>query len=240
MATPEHHDQQIDFDQAASLLLESPQYGYPIASPNFDQIGQLLLSPNSASFVDSLYGSTNQLASAGSMGHEGSGISLELLTNTETIALESFLDSIANEQTTVPAAADITTTADIAVSKGTSSIATDTDLVQTTPARKTNRGIARQTAVGQPTNSRKLQHNETEQRRRDAIKSAFDRLNSLVLDSKFDLEGLTRPTSSRKPKRVRKSTNPRRMKKNQVLLMAITEINQLIIENNLLKRELNV
>ncbi|ONH77825.1 hypothetical protein BOH78_0139 [Pichia kudriavzevii] len=207
MATPEHHDQQIDFDQAASLLLESPQYGYPIASPNFDQIGQLLLSPNSASFVDSLYGSTNPLASAGSMGHEGSGISLELLTNTETIALESFLDSIANEQTTVPAAADITTTADIAVSKGTSSIATDTDLVQTTPARKTNRGIARQTAVGQPTNSRKLQHNETEQRRRDAIKSAFDRLNSLVLDSKFDLEGLTRPTSSRKPKHLNLNLN---------------------------------
>lgn len=174
----------------------------------------------------------------------------ELLSTTETLALESFLDSIANEGM---------------VSKGKSK--TNKSKTENKKKRKFD------TAIGSDDNSethngtrapaneeiqavsmeekeekaklpmtkqeRKLVHNLTEQKRRDMIKEAFEYLHELIKNSRFDLEDKTTQQQQAKKRKRKRANADRPMKKFEVLKRSVREIEILLEKNRSLYTLLN-
>jgi hypothetical protein len=176
----------------------------------------------------------------------------ELLSNTESLALESFLDSIANEglvnKTKGQSRSQLKSASK---EKKRKPLATDDD---TNPATKkiiknNNKSITspKIKRIKKDDSTKKLSkqerqvvHNLTEQKRRDTIKEAFDKLNSLVQSSKFDLQdkdSLLKQTKKRKRKSTSAKSRP--MKKFEVLQRAVREIEILVQKNNKLYTLLN-
>lgn len=205
----------------------------------------------------------------------------ELLSNTETLALESFLDSIANEGIlsskrkndenkrkrkleTNKFEKNDKINDELNNSTGNNEIEKDLKLISKIDDNndgikhdnekdKDNRNnnnkrkrkkvdstfvfdsIKEDDNKQQATKQDKKQyHNITEQKRRDMIKSAFDRLHGLIKISKFDLEDKEEAEIRNKKRRKRKtntSANTRPMKKYDVLKRSIREI-EILMEQN--------
>lgn len=192
----------------------------------------------------------------------------ELLSNTETLALESFLDSIANEGSVSKASKKAEPTTEPPVIKETESrkrkhdgISPEADIHdneqpmamnppkvrKTTKKKSTNDTV--NTKVAKNTKSkedRKLVHNITEQKRRDMIKQAFEKLHNLIKNSKNDLEekpdecSLEHQLKSKKRKRKRHNASDNKpMKKFEVLKRSVKEIEILLEKNKSLYSLLN-
>lgn len=189
-------------------------------------------------------------ASTGTFSATGLGIDInstqnaDLLSNTEALALESFLDSIANEgvvksklKSKVTNSKKRTLRSPNTSDNQLQSIKQEDftpDLSPKGKQMKKEPGIS-DVCVNKKQLSkqeRKVFHNITEQKRRDMIKEAFDKLNSLVQSSIFDLRD-QETLKNQVKKRKRKSTavNKRPMKKFEVLSRSVREI-QILVERN--------
>lgn len=174
----------------------------------------------------------------------------DLLSNTEALALESFLDSIANEGV-VKSKSKLR----VVNSKKRNNLSVldtvDDQLAHTKQETSTSnpkaKRMKKESIESDTANKKQLSrqerkafHNITEQKRRNMIKEAFDKLNSLVQSSVFDLQD-HEILKNQVKKRKRKSTavNKRPMKKFEVLSRSVREIQILVEKNNQLYNLLN-
>lgn len=209
----------------------------------------------------------------------------ELLSNTESLALESFLDSIANEGIAADSQANQKKRKFVAIKKketnradgdtqryhggahdppsnmyghttksgnGATAIGDDChkekpkqppanlQLGASTkpgrssgPLKKTPEDSMKKSALKQ---ERRRVHNITEQKRRDMIKQAFEKLHAMIVSSKFDLEDKESFEQRSRKRRRKTPTDPskakRPMKKYEVLKRSVREIQFLVKENS--------
>ena len=195
--------------------------------------------------------------------------SRELLSNTETLALESFLDSIANEGMVSKAksraakdreAADNKKKRKIKALLGQEEGTNDENVSHSntssggstkrrnipakasaeSPSAPVSESNAAETSkLSLSKQERKLVHNLTEQKRRDMIKEAFDCLHELIKGSQYDLEDKTLLEQQAKKRKRKRNASGRPMKKFEVLSRSVREIEILLRKNNSLYALLN-
>lgn len=225
----------------------------------FDSDGSSVVHPPAGLGINELPKRQNTIAAAAS--------SRELLSNTETLALESFLDSIANEGMVSKAKSRAAKDRGSTENKKKRKIRAvsgqeDTNDENVSPAN-TNSGesmkrrhVLVNASAGSPVapvaesgaetsklslskQERKMVHNLTEQKRRDMIKEAFDCLHELIKSSQYDLEDKTLLEQQAKKRKRKRNASGRPMKKFEVLSRSVREIEILLEKNNSLYTLLN-
>lgn len=178
-----------------------------------------------------------------------------LLSNTESMALESFLDSIANEGSNrkekkrkfdiregvddlflQEESNDHQETLDNRVGK--EKIKNEAKSAFSKTKAKTKAIVSKKSKIEDiqrkqlSKKERQLAHNITEQKRRNMIKAAFEKLQEMIINSKFDLH-VKNETEQFKKRRKRKSKSekPKNLKKYEVLQRSVREIDLLVQKN---------
>lgn len=210
--------------------------------PHLSQIGGLtppIFSPSTFDYIKQ-GGPISHLQAL----HQHLPPSIDLLSNHETVAIESFLDSIVlkkgdppesdtvslefiqnqhhSQQAPLPPVNEGTTTTT------TTAVAKKTRNTQTQAPKQPQR--KKQTF---DKDQRKKNHLESEQRRRRLIKEAFDNLVAVLEESPLDFSKMVQSDDGDEPpkkKRKRPNKEPAKPSKSKVLARAIWEIETLKLE----------
>lgn len=184
--------------------------------------------------------------------HPLPGYNSGLLSNTESMALESFLDSIANEglkkekkrkNEAKLKEEDPFSDQGLKIENKVEPSKRKKQKVKKAISKPIFQKNSKQKSVNNANfhdleekkmkskKERQIAHNKTEQRRRNMIKAAFEKLHGMILNSQFDLQVKVECDQFKKKRKRKPAAKPRTLKKYEVLQRSVREI-QLLVQRN--------